>query len=201
MSSFSQISKFSGNLEIWRSIHFSEKNPTNFDQIWAEQLQNCFKKWFFCEQKINKNFDEFLLKYWGLGGAKACEACRSRRELPNEYLGFTCKIWLRCSRERAFGNLEFGREFGNLDGRKFLFQFPNYRGNWEFELRGQGTGRRGGPGSRTALSRGRPPARTPTWRRSRACGPRRAASPGRAPSTWFPGNARGASKPCFRSDF
>ena len=28
--------------------------------------------------------------------------CRSRRELSNEYLLFTCKIWLRYSRERAY---------------------------------------------------------------------------------------------------
>ena len=56
-------------------------------------------------------------------------------EKDRTYLLAACL--LRCSRERAFGNWEFGREFGNLDGRKFLFQFPNYRGNWEFELRGQ----------------------------------------------------------------
>ena len=79
-----------------------------------------------------------------MGGAKACKSCRSRRELSiesdsysNEYLVSTCKIWLRCSRERAFGKLEFGREFRNLDRRKFLFQFPNFRGNWRLEVRGQ----------------------------------------------------------------
>ena len=33
--------------------------------------------------------------------AKACKSCRSRQELSNEYLVFTCKIRLRYSRERA----------------------------------------------------------------------------------------------------
>ena len=36
-----------------------------------------------------------------LSGAKACKSCRSRQELSNEYLVFTCKIRLRFSRERA----------------------------------------------------------------------------------------------------
>ena len=36
-----------------------------------------------------------------LSGAKASKSCRSRQELSNEYLVFTCKIWLRYSRERA----------------------------------------------------------------------------------------------------
>ena len=31
-------------------------------------------------------FDEILLKYWVLSGAKACKSCRSRQELSNEYL-------------------------------------------------------------------------------------------------------------------
>ena len=31
--------------------------------------------------------------------------CRSRRELSNEYLVFTCNIWLRHSRERALYSL------------------------------------------------------------------------------------------------
>ena len=34
----------------------------------------------------SKKFEENLLKYWGLGGAKACKSCRSRQELSNEYL-------------------------------------------------------------------------------------------------------------------
>ena len=34
-------------------------------------------------------------------GAKEC-IVRSRRELSNEYLVFTCKIWIRYSRERAW---------------------------------------------------------------------------------------------------
>ena len=33
-----------------------------------------------------KKFDEILLKYWGLSGAKARKSCRSRQELSNEYL-------------------------------------------------------------------------------------------------------------------
>ena len=33
-----------------------------------------------------KKFDENLLKYWGLTGAKACKSCRYRQELSNEYL-------------------------------------------------------------------------------------------------------------------
>ena len=32
-----------------------------------------------------KKFDENLLKYWGLSGAKACKSCRSRQELSNEF--------------------------------------------------------------------------------------------------------------------
>ena len=31
-------------------------------------------------------FDEYLLKYLGLSGAKASKSCRSRQELSNEYL-------------------------------------------------------------------------------------------------------------------
>ena len=33
-----------------------------------------------------KKFDENLLKYRGLSGAKAFKSCRSRQELSNEYL-------------------------------------------------------------------------------------------------------------------
>ena len=40
-----------------------------------------------------------------LSGAKACQSCRSRQELSNEYLVFTCKIRLRYSRERASQSL------------------------------------------------------------------------------------------------
>ena len=32
-----------------------------------------------------KIFEENLLKYWGLSGAKACKSCRSRQELSNAY--------------------------------------------------------------------------------------------------------------------
>ena len=38
-------------------------------------------------------------------GAKACQSCRSRQELSNEYIVFTCKIRLRYSRERASQSL------------------------------------------------------------------------------------------------
>ena len=41
-----------------------------------------------------------------LSGAKACKSCRSRQELSNEYLVFTCKIWRRYSRERASQSLQ-----------------------------------------------------------------------------------------------
>ena len=37
--------------------------------------------------------------------AKVCKSCRSRQELSNEYLVFTCKIWRRYSRERASQSL------------------------------------------------------------------------------------------------
>ena len=40
-----------------------------------------------------------------LSGAEACKSCRSRQELSNEYLVFTCKIRLRYSRERASQSL------------------------------------------------------------------------------------------------
>ena len=48
-----------------------------------------------------KKFDEIWLTFWMLSGAKTCKYCRSRQELSNEYLVFTCKIRLRYSRERA----------------------------------------------------------------------------------------------------
>ena len=34
-----------------------------------------------------------------------CALCRSRRELSNDYLLFTCKMWLRYSREPALSSL------------------------------------------------------------------------------------------------
>ena len=40
--------------------------------------------------KAPKFVDEFLLKYCGLSGAKACKCCRSRQERSNEY--FLAKI-------------------------------------------------------------------------------------------------------------
>ena len=43
-------------------------------------LQN-FEKLYF-----SKFFDDFLLKYLGLRGAKACKSCRPRQELSNEYV-------------------------------------------------------------------------------------------------------------------
>ena len=42
-----------------------------------------------------------MLKFLDLSGAKVCTFCRSRQELSNKYLAFTCKNWLRFSRERA----------------------------------------------------------------------------------------------------
>ena len=35
---------------------------------------------------MRQKFDEKILKYRGLSGAKACKSCRSRQELSNEYL-------------------------------------------------------------------------------------------------------------------
>ena len=35
--------------------------------------------------KNAKKFDEILLKYYRLSGAKACKSCRYRQELSNEY--------------------------------------------------------------------------------------------------------------------
>ena len=40
-----------------------------------------------------------------LSGAKMCRSCRSRRELSNEYLLSTCKLWRRYSREQASQSL------------------------------------------------------------------------------------------------
>ena len=37
-------------------------------------------------KKISKCFDDVLLKYLGLSGAKACKSCRSRQELSNAHL-------------------------------------------------------------------------------------------------------------------
>ena len=45
-------------------------------------LQNFAEK---CERAWKKKFDEILLKYWRLSGAKACKSCRSPQELSNEY--------------------------------------------------------------------------------------------------------------------
>ena len=39
-----------------------------------------------CEQKCEEKFDEFLLKFCDLSGAKDCKSCRSRKMLKNEYL-------------------------------------------------------------------------------------------------------------------
>ena len=39
--------------------------------------------------------------YWIPKVQKVCKSCRSRQELSNEYLVFTCKIWCRYRRERA----------------------------------------------------------------------------------------------------
>ena len=63
--------------------------PTKFHQNLASKWQNSIKKcWklkisFFI---FEKKFDDFLLKFWSLSGAKVCESCRSRQELSNEYL-------------------------------------------------------------------------------------------------------------------
>ena len=71
------------------------RNMWNSDKISSKSEQKSMKEWkkneFFQKnaKKIEKNaktFDEKILKYWGLSGAKACKSCRSRQELSNEYL-------------------------------------------------------------------------------------------------------------------
>ena len=45
------------------------------------------------------------MKFCMLSGEKTCKSCRSRQELSNESLVFTCTIWLRCNREQASQSL------------------------------------------------------------------------------------------------
>jgi hypothetical protein len=107
-----QIFKFP---EIFRQI------LTEVEQKQLKDGRNQFEIFAKKSAKISTIFAE-ILRPWRC--KRMCKSCRSRQELSNRQLCqrvFTCKIWLRWSRERAFGNLEFGKEFGNLDGRKLLF--------------------------------------------------------------------------------
>ena len=54
---------------------------------------------------ILKKWDDFLLKFSGRSSANIYTSCKSGQELSHEYLLFTCKHWLRYSRERASQNL------------------------------------------------------------------------------------------------
>ena len=81
-----KFQKFQTN---WTFSKSSAKFRQNFIKIWAKIIENNSKLTNFCKMKIlpksAKKFDEQFLKYWGLGGAKACKSCRSRQELSNEY--------------------------------------------------------------------------------------------------------------------
>ena len=66
----------------------------------ASQIKIC--------KKNSKNFDEFLLKYWGLSVAKACKSCRSRQELSNEY--FLAKFGVDTEENEPYKVCLFGRK-------------------------------------------------------------------------------------------
>ena len=69
------ISRICG--EILRIFH------ENLSNIQSKLLENIIV--FKALPKNAKKFDEILLKYWGLSGAKGCKSCRSHQELSNEY--------------------------------------------------------------------------------------------------------------------
>ena len=75
-----QISSFSK--KNWRN---SDKSSSKFSFKMAKFNQKMLKIENFIFY-FRKKFDDFLLKFWSLSGAKVCESCRSRQELSNEYL-------------------------------------------------------------------------------------------------------------------
>ena len=82
--------------------------PENYHQnLWImdsflEKISEIFR---IKLQKCEKKFDEIWLIFWMLSGAEVCKSCRSRQELSNEYLVFTCNISRRYSREQASQSL------------------------------------------------------------------------------------------------
>ena len=62
----------------------------------------------FCQHfpKNAKKFEEILLKYSGLSGAKACKSCRSRQELSNEY--FLAKFCVDTAENEPYKVCSFG---------------------------------------------------------------------------------------------
>ena len=59
----------------------------NADQLRIDIEVNAEINWKL--QKFSKNakkFDDFLLKFWDLNGAKDCKSCRSRKMLQNDAL-------------------------------------------------------------------------------------------------------------------
>ena len=59
----------------------------------------CFSPGWRCPEAL------FMVFQLDSQGAKVCKSCRSRQELSNGYLLFTCKIWLRYSRGGASESL------------------------------------------------------------------------------------------------
>ena len=82
LSESRDISSFSKNFRP-NSIKFSRKDY----QIHRQQMTKIGMKMKWNEMKWNfilpKKFHDFLMKFWGLSGAKAKESCRSRKILKN----------------------------------------------------------------------------------------------------------------------
>ena len=69
----------------WTFLWNSGKISSNFRRKIAKFIEK--REWnemnFFHMAEI---FDEFLLKFWDLSGAKECKSCRSRKTWKNDYL-------------------------------------------------------------------------------------------------------------------
>ena len=86
--------------KIKKSVNMMDAKNDEFDSKQCKLLQN-FQKNQKMFRKSSKILTRFSLKIWDRSGAKACKSCRSRQELSNEYLLFTCKHRLRYSRKQA----------------------------------------------------------------------------------------------------
>ena len=78
--------KLNWNRDISSNCSVSQENMRKSDQIlWrSAKITTKFEKielFSMSNFENAKKFDENLLKYWGLSGAKACKSCRSRQEL------------------------------------------------------------------------------------------------------------------------
>ena len=91
-SFFRQILYFSAILNefwhfrthLWNSEKFSSKFRSKIAVVMSKLRK--FEWIEFSFTKVYQNYDDFWVKFLYLSGAKVCTSCRSRRELPNEYL-------------------------------------------------------------------------------------------------------------------